>query len=104
MSDVTPPPPPSSVPGAPAYDYAPNAPARWNVLSIVGFILAFFVAVAGLIISIIARNQIKKTGERGASLALWGIIVSIIVIVIYVVYFIIIGVAIGAAVQSGSTY
>jgi hypothetical protein len=73
--------------------YDQNAPAttntggaaRYNVLAIVGFILAFVFSLAGLIVSIIAFTQIKKTGERGRGLALAGIILSIVFMVISIV-------------------
>jgi len=96
-------PAPSPAASAPQYGYAPAVP-KFNVLAIVGFILAFVVSIAGLIVSIIARNQIKKTGERGGSLALWGIILSIIFLVIGIVTAIISFVAAASLVNSGTTY
>jgi preprotein translocase subunit SecG len=63
----------------------PGTAARYNVLSIVGFILAFVFALAGLVVSIIAFSQIKKTGERGRGLALAGIILSIVFMVISII-------------------
>ena len=39
--------------------------ARWNVLAIVGFILAFFTTVIGLILSIIALVQINGAARQG---------------------------------------
>lgn len=63
--------------------------AGYNVLAIVGFILAFVFALAGLIVSLISLSQIKKTGERGHGLALAGVILSIV--------FMIIGIIIGIA-------
>jgi len=102
MSDFTPPPPAPSVPS-----YAPQGqyPAeRYNVLAIIGFIGAFVFALAGLIISIIARNQIKRTGEKGAGLAKWGIIVSIIVLALYVLLIVLsVVLAIAAATMQSST-
>ncbi|WP_123519553.1 DUF4190 domain-containing protein [Frigoribacterium sp. PhB24] len=59
--------------------------AGYNVLAIVGFILAFVFPLAGLIVSIIALSQIKKTGERGHGLALAGVILSIAFMVIYII-------------------
>lgn len=53
----------------------PMAP-KTNTLAIVGLVLAFVFSLAGLIVSIIARKQIKQTGEGGAGLALAGIIIS----------------------------
>ncbi|MBT1582846.1 DUF4190 domain-containing protein [Curtobacterium flaccumfaciens] len=57
---------------------APMQPSsdRFNVMAIVGFVLAFVVNIAGLVVSIIALSQIKKTGERGRGLALAGVIIS----------------------------
>lgn len=66
---------------------APMAP-KTNTMAIVGLILAFVFNIAGLIISIIARNQIKQTGEGGAGLALAGIIISAVSIVLSIAYFI----------------
>jgi hypothetical protein len=63
----------------------PGASARYNVLSIVGFILAFVFSLAGLIVSIIAFSQIKKTGERGRGLALAGIILSAVFMVVGII-------------------
>jgi len=60
------------------------------------------VNIAGLIVSIIARNQIKRTGERGGTLALWGIIISIVSLVFTVIYVIVVIAAVGTAVQNGS--
>ena len=55
----------------------PAAPTKkMNTLAIVGFVLSFFVSLAGLICSIIARKQCNETGEDGAGLALAGIIIS----------------------------
>ena len=55
---------------------------KTNTCAVVGFILSFFCGFAGLIISIIALNQIKKTGEKGKGLAIAGIVITIISMVI----------------------
>ena len=60
--------------------------ARYNVLAIVGFILAFVFSLAGLIVSLIALSQIKKTGERGRGLAIAGVIISIVSIIFGIIY------------------
>ena len=54
------------------------APAQKNTLALVGFILSFFVTIAGLIISIIAYKNAKKPEYNGdgKSFALAGIIIS----------------------------
>jgi hypothetical protein len=45
-------------------------------LAIVGFVLSFFSTLVGLIVSIVALGQIKKTGEDGRGLAIAGIVIS----------------------------
>ncbi len=61
-----------------------NSVPSTNILAIVGFVLSFFVSIAGLVCSIIARKQIKETGEGGSGFALAGIIISSISIGIVV--------------------
>lgn len=80
---------------------ATPAADRFNVLAIVGFVLAFVVNIAGLVVSIIALSQIKRTGERGHGLALAGVIISAISIVLGIVSVIV--VISTAASVSGST-
>ncbi|GAA4266092.1 DUF4190 domain-containing protein [Frondihabitans peucedani] len=84
----------------------PNAPVgasdRYSVLAIVGFVLAFVFSLAGLIVSIIALTQIKRTGERGRGLALAGVIISALSLIIAIVISIVVFSA--AANQVGTTY
>ncbi|MDE6598049.1 MAG: DUF4190 domain-containing protein [Clostridia bacterium] len=47
-----------------------------NVLALVGFILSFFVPIAGLVCSIIGYKRSKNEGLEGKNLALAGIIIS----------------------------
>lgn len=47
-----------------------------NTLAVVGFILSFFVAIAGIVCSHIALSQIKRTGERGRGLAIAGLAIG----------------------------
>jgi hypothetical protein len=75
-------------PAAPVYQPAPVG-QKTNTLAIVGFILAFFVSVAGIIVSAIALGQIKKTGEGGHGLAVGGIIVGIVVTLLYIIIIIV---------------
>ncbi|RKW70693.1 DUF4190 domain-containing protein [Galactobacter caseinivorans] len=74
---------------------APMAP-KTNTMAIVGFVLAFVVNIAGLIVSIIARKQIKQSGEGGAGLALAGIIISSISIVLSLLWVALIIIAVAA--------
>ena len=53
-------------------------------MAIVGLVLAFIVPLLGLILSIVAKSQIKKTGEGGSGLATGGIIVSAVLMVLQV--------------------
>ena len=83
------------------YQYA-QAPAseRWNVLAIVGFVLAFFVSLGAVICGHIALSQIKKTGEKGHGLALAAVIIGYVGIAIGIIYFIVI---IGIVVAAGTS-
>lgn len=49
-----------------------------NVLAIVGFILSFFVAIAGLVCSVIGLKKAPELGGNGHGLALAGLIISIV--------------------------
>jgi heme/copper-type cytochrome/quinol oxidase subunit 2 len=58
---------------------------KTNTMAILGLIFAFVFPLLGLIFSIVAKGQIKKTGEGGAGLATAGLIISIIVMVIGII-------------------
>jgi uncharacterized membrane protein YdjX (TVP38/TMEM64 family) len=64
---------------------APAAgPARpTNTLAIIALIAAFVFPLAGIVIGHIALSQIKKTGEGGHALALWGTILGYVFTVVY---------------------
>lgn len=68
----------------PVYQAQPR-PRKTNVLAIVGFVLSFFVCLAGLICSAIALKQVKTSGEDGRGLALAGVIISAISLGILIV-------------------
>ncbi len=65
-----------------------------NVLAIVGFVLSFFVTIAGLICSIIGLKRAPQLGGKGRGLAIAGIIISavsmalafILLIVLFALY------------------
>ena len=70
--------------GQPGYGgFAPPMQPRWNSLAIAGFIFSFLISLVGLILSIIALNQINKSGgtQKGKGLALAGIIISALSII-----------------------
>ena len=56
--------------------YPPVYGRPTNTMAILSLVLAFVFAPAGLILGIVARKQIRQTGEDGAGLALAGIIVG----------------------------
>ena len=80
--------PPAPAPAAP---YAAAAPAGkpTNVLAIIALIGAFVFPLAGIICGHIALGQIKKTGENGRGLALWGTILGYVFTAFYLLFFII---------------
>lgn len=65
-------------PATPDYSsYAtPQHPERWNGMAIAGFVCSFFIAIIGLILSIIGLTQVNKTKEKGKGLAIAGIIIA----------------------------
>lgn len=70
-----------------------------NGLCIAGFICSFFIAIVGLILSIIGRNQVSKDPtQTGQGFATAGIVISIVSMVLtFLLYFIIFAAAIAAA-------
>ena len=96
-----------AAPGYPPAGYAPSGyPPPYgrptNTMAILALVLAFVFAPAGLILGIIARKQIRQTGEEGSGLALAGIIVGGIATALFVLMFIFMIVAFAAA--SSYTY
>lgn len=62
----------------------------YSGLSIAGFILSFLGALLGLILSIVAYNDAKKTGsQKSLTLAKAGIIISAVLMGLYVLIFLI---------------
>jgi Domain of unknown function (DUF4190) len=68
----------------PGYGYPPAYGRPTNTMAILALVLAFVFAPAGLILGIVARKQIRQTGEDGDGLALAGIIVGGIFTAIFV--------------------
>lgn len=69
-----------------------------NVLSLVGFILSFFVPIAGLICSIIGYKQIKENGGNGKGFAIAGIAIGATFTALIVIYLIMVFGLIGCTV------
>lgn len=88
--------------GQPNYAQPPQygpvyvAPAQQtNTLAIIALVLAFVVAPGGLVCGLIARKQIRETGEAGDGLALAGAIVGGVITgfwVLYVVFIIVVAI------------
>lgn len=77
--------------------------AGYNTMSIVAFILAFFVSVVGIILGFVALSQIKRTGEQGRGLALAAVIIGFVEVAIGILISIIVLIAIGIAASHGNT-
>lgn len=59
-----------------------------NVLAIIALVAAFVFPLAGIICGHIALGQIKKTGEAGHGLALWGTILGYVFTVLWLLIFV----------------
>ena len=66
-------------------------------MAILALVMAFVFAPAGVVLGIVARKQIRRTGEDGAGLALAGIIVGGIATALFVLMFLALIVAFSAA-------
>jgi hypothetical protein len=78
---------------------APAPASDGKTLGIVGLVLAFLFSLAGLIVSIIARNQSKRAGVPNTP-ATVGIVISIIGLVLGLIW-IIVAIVGGAALFGG---
>jgi hypothetical protein len=72
-------------------------PRQTNTMAILSLVLAFVFAPAGLVLGIIARKQIRQTGEDGDGLALAGIIVGGIATALFALMIIFFVVAVSTA-------
>lgn len=61
---------------------------KTNTLSVVAFIFSFLIPLVGLILSIIAKNQIKQTGENGQGWATAAFWISIVLMILYFIAYI----------------
>jgi hypothetical protein len=72
-------------------------PRQTNTMAILSLVLAFVFAPAGLVLGIMARKQIRQTGEDGDGLALAGIIVGGIATALFALMIIFFVVAVSTA-------
>ena len=77
-----------------------SAAKKTNVLAIVGFVLSFFIPIAGLICSILGMKKASEFGGKGHGLALAGVIISAVSMAIILIVVIIEVALIGAAVSA----
>lgn len=105
--------PAPGTPAAPAYGQPPaygqnpygqqNPQDKYNVLAIISLVSAFFVSLVAVITGHMAMSQIKKTGEKGYGLALWGLILGYLGIVTGIIFaFIFIAILVSGAATSSS--
>jgi hypothetical protein len=52
---------------------------KTNIWAILGIIFGFLIPILGIVFSIIALVQIKKTGEKGKGLAIAGLVIGILI-------------------------
>ncbi len=76
----------------------PSYEKQTNTIAIVGFILSFFIAIAGLICSIIGYKKSRELDGKGKGFALAGIIISAAEIVLTVIIYAVAIAGIAAAV------
>ncbi|MEY9850731.1 DUF4190 domain-containing protein [Leifsonia sp. NPDC056665] len=101
-SDQNPQPLPPQQPQQPQYGaYQPPAQPGYNTMSIVAFILAFFVSIVGIILGFVALSQIKRTGEQGRGLALAAVIIGFVEVAIGILVSILVLIGLGIAASHG---
>jgi hypothetical protein len=90
--------------GMPGYGPPPGYgyPRPTNTLAILSLVMAFVFSPVGLVLGIVARRQIRQTGEQGDGLALAGIIVGGIGTALAVLGFLFFFLALAAAGSSGA--
>ncbi|MFE9743383.1 DUF4190 domain-containing protein [Saccharothrix saharensis] len=72
-------PPPYQHPGY----YPPAQPRQTNGMAIAALITAFLFSPAGIVLGIVARKQIRRTGEDGWGMATAGLIVGVVLTVLW---------------------
>lgn len=83
--------------------YGSPTQAGTNGFAIAALVTAFFCAPLGIVFGLVARSQIKRTGQAGSGLALAGIILGVVGLVFSVLYFGALGAALSGS-GSGSDF
>ena len=83
--------------GPPQVIYYP-APPPTNGLAIAGFVVSFFCAIVGLVLSLVALSQINnsKIPLGGKGLAIAGMVISLVGLLFWITYLIVWAVVIGS--------
>lgn len=77
---------------------------KHNILAIVGFALSFFIAIAGLICSILGYKNAPQYNGEGKNFALAGIIISAVSIAISLLITVFVFIAVIAGLSYGGIY
>lgn len=87
-----------------------GAPAQRNSLALVALILGiagFFTGIASIgaiVVGHISLSQIKKTGEEGRSMALWGLILGYVAVALFIIAIVFVIIFVAAAASTGINY
>ena len=73
-----------SQPYQPQPGYYPPPPAQTNGMAIAALITAFLFSPAGIVLGIVARKQIRRTGEQGWGMATAGLVIGVVLTVLWV--------------------
>ena len=78
------------VPGPYPYGYPPYPPRQGtNTLAILALVFAFIFAPAAIVLGVVARKQIRRTGEEGWGLATGGMVVGIVFTVLSAIWIVV---------------
>lgn len=64
-----------------------NNAKRTNWIAVVGFILSFFTALIGMIVSIVGLKKAPEYDGNGKGLATAGIIIGAVTMVLYIIFY-----------------
>ena len=106
-----PPAPAPEVPGSRPGPFAAAAPAPraegehapLNTVAVLALVFAFVLAPVGVVLGIVGRRQVDRSGERGRGLATAGLVLSVAFLVLGVVIAVLAGVLAAAASTSTPT-
>jgi hypothetical protein len=89
------PPPPYGYGGYNGYGY-PAQPGT-NTMAILALVFAFIFAPVAIVLGVLARKQIRRTGEQGMGLATAGMVCGIVFTVLSVVWIVVVSVFVVSA-------